>query len=89
MRRKSAYKTWISLKIYLFILFTINLRDITTTADTDTDVNALEGVLAEDEHRLEDLEAEELRLDELDGAAVDADEALALLADGDCDRCSL
>ena len=69
--------------------FTIDLRDITTTTDADADVDILEDLVAEDEDGLEDLEAEELRLDELDGAAVDADEALALLADGNCNRCSL
>ena len=67
----------------------IDLRDITTTTDADADVDVLEDLIAEDEDGLEDLEAEDLGLDELDGAAVDADEALALLADGDCDRCSL
>ena len=73
----------------LLCFFTIDLRDITTTTDADADVDVLEDLIAEDEDRLEDLEAEDLGLDELDGAAVDADEALALLADGDCDRCSL
>lgn len=40
-------------------------------------------VKAEDEHRLVDLEAEDLRLDERERLAVDLDEALALLAVGD------
>ena len=70
-------------------MFTIDLGDITTTTDADADVNASEDLLAEDEDGLEDLEAEELGLDELDGAAVDTDDTLALLADGDCNRCSL
>ena len=67
----------------------VDLRDIATTADANTDVNALEDVLAEDEDGLEDLEAKELRLNELNGAPVDADHALALLTDGNGDRSSL
>jgi len=43
-------------------------------------------VATEEEDGLEGLEAEDLRLDELDWTAIDLDEAAAALAVGDCHR---
>ena len=56
----------------------VHLRSVTSTLDTDADVDALERLLACDKDTLVDLEAELLGLEEVDRRAVDADEALAL-----------
>ena len=57
----------------------IDLRRVATTLDTDADVDGTEGVLASYEDGLIDLEAENLRLEEVDGRTIDMDEAAALL----------
>lgn len=57
----------------------IELRNVATTGDSDTDVKAGELVKANNEERLENLYAEHLRLNEGDGDTVDLDEALSLL----------
>lgn len=57
----------------------VDLGSVTTTGDADTDVNTGELVGTDDEERLVDLEAEDLRLDQREGLAVDLDETLALL----------
>ena len=49
---------------------------MSTTLDADADVDALELVLACDEYGLVDLEAEDFGLEEVDGRAVDLDQAL-------------
>jgi len=67
----------------------VELGSVASTADTDAEVDVGKALLAEEEDGLKDLEAEELGLDELDGAAVETDHALALLADGNSDRSAL
>ena len=57
---------------------------MSTALDADADVDVGEGVLAGDQNGLVDLEPEDLRLEKVDGRAVDVDEAAALL--GVCDR---
>lgn len=64
----------------------VNLRGMSSTLDADTDIEGSEGVLSSDENRLVDLEAEDLRLDEVDGGAVDADEATSLPGVSDSGR---
>lgn len=66
----------------------VDLGGVTTALYTDADVDGLEGVLADDEDGLVDLEAEDLWLEEVDGRAVYFDEALAFAGVGDC-RCGL
>lgn len=61
----------------------IDLRSVTTTGDTDTDIDTSELVGTDDQERLVDLEAEDLRLNQGERLAIDLDEALALLALGD------
>ena len=60
----------------------VDLRGVSTTLDTDTDVDSTEGILARDQDRLVDLEAEDLRLEQVDGGTVDVDETTALLGVG-------
>lgn len=64
----------------------VNLGGVSTALDTDAHVDAGKTVAAEEEDGLEGLEAEDLRLDELDRTAVDLDEAAAALAVGDGHR---
>jgi len=72
----------------------INLRSVTTTRDTDADVNGAEAlavtkrhvrelVLTDNQDGLVHLPAQDLRLNERDGLAVQADLALALLGVSD------
>ena len=51
---------------------------MTSTLNADADVDTRERFLAGDKDALVDLEAELLGLEEVDGRAVDADDALAL-----------
>ena len=55
------------------------MRSVSTTLDTDTDVNDTESVLAGGKDGLVDLESEDLRLKEVEGRAVNVDEATTLL----------
>lgn len=57
----------------------IYLRSVTTARDADADVDGREIVFTEHEDGLVDLVAESGGLDELEGLAVDADQATALL----------
>ena len=59
------------------------MRGVSTTLDADTNVNGGEGLLANNQDRLVDLEAEDLGLQEGDRGAVDVDEATTLLSMGD------
>ncbi len=59
---------------------------MTTPLDADTDVDTLELFPANEQHRLEDLVAQGLRLEELDGVAVHLQNANALLAVCHSDR---
>lgn len=61
----------------------VDLGNVTTTLHSDADVDAGEGILADDENGLVDFVTEDFGLDELDGGAVDADEASALTSVGD------
>ena len=67
----------------------VDLRDVTTTAHAHADVDVREALLAEQQHGLKDLEAQDLGLHQLDGRAVHVDHAAALLAEGNRDRRAL
>lgn len=60
----------------------IDLGSVSTTLDADTDVEDLERVFAGNEDGLVDLEAQDLRLHELYGGAVNTDKATALFGMG-------
>lgn len=64
----------------------VNLRGVSSTLDADTDIEGSKGVLSSDEDGLVDLEAEDLRLDEVDGGTIDADEATSLPGVSDSGR---
>ena len=64
----------------------IHLRGVSTTLHTKTNVNRGESLLAGNKDRLVDLEAQDLRLEERDGRAVDVNEAATLLRVGDSSR---
>lgn len=64
-------------------MHTVDLGSLTTTTDTDADINVGETLLAEDKDGLEDLQAEDLGLDELKGDTVDTDHTLSGLAVSD------
>lgn len=57
----------------------IDLGSVTTTADTDTDIDAGELVKSNNEERLVDLESEYFWLDKGKGRSVDLDETTASL----------
>jgi hypothetical protein len=61
----------------------IDLRCVSTTLYPHTNIENAEGIFASDQNGLIDLETEDLRLDEVDGGTVDADEATTLLGVGD------
>ena len=63
--------------------YTVDLGGLTTTTDTDADINVGETLLAEEEDGLEDLQAEDLRLDQLQRDTVNTDHALSGLAVSD------
>lgn len=60
----------------------VDLGGVSTTLDADADVDGTKSILSGNENGLVDLEAEDLRLEEVDGGAVDVDEATALLGVG-------
>lgn len=62
----------------------IDLRCVSTTLHPHTNIKDSEGVLASDQNGLVDLEAEDLRLNEMDRRTVDADETTTLFCVGDC-----
>lgn len=59
----------------------VDLRDITSTAHSDSDVQVLESLEAEKEDGLEDLSTQGLGLQEFDRRSVDSKDALSA-ADG-------
>ncbi len=63
----------------------VHLRSVTTTSNPDTDIDVRELVETDDEERLVELGAQNFRAKELEGAAVDLDETLAV-ASGVRDR---
>ena len=64
----------------------VNLRGVSSTLYADTDIEGSEGVLSGNEDGLVDLETEDLRLDEVDGGAIDADEATSFPGVSDSGR---
>jgi len=58
----------------------VDLGSVSTTLDTDTDVNVGKLVRADAEDGFVDLELQDIGLDELDGGSVQADETLTGLA---------
>lgn len=67
----------------------INLRSMTTTGDLDTNIDVGELIVADDENGLVELSPEDLGGEELDGLAVDLDQAPALHSASDgCDDIS-
>ena len=62
----------------------VDLGGVSTTLDADADVDGTESILASYQNRLIDLESEDLRLEEVNGRAINVDEATALL--GVCNR---
>jgi ABC-type transporter Mla subunit MlaD len=58
---------------------TVNLRSVTTTLDTDTNVDVRNLVLANEEDRLVDLVPQDLGLRKLDGGSIELDQTLAAL----------
>lgn len=60
----------------------VDLGGVASAADADPHVDSGEAVAAEEEDRLEDLEAEDLRLYQLDRTAIDLDQTTAALAVG-------
>jgi hypothetical protein len=60
----------------------VDLGNVSTTANSHTDINIGELVKANNEERLVDLEAEDLRLDKLERSSIDLDETTAGLAVG-------
>lgn len=65
----------------------VDLRSVSTTGDADTDVDTGELLEADDEERLVDLEAEDLRLHEVKGLAIDLEETATGLAVGNRSGC--
>lgn len=61
----------------------VELRNVSSTLDAHSDVQHAEGILASYENGLVDFVLEDLWSDELDGGAVDADEATALTSVSD------
>ena len=64
----------------------VDLGGVTTALDADAHVNASEALAAEEEDWLVRLVAEDLRLHQLDGAAVDLDQTATTLTVGDGHR---
>lgn len=62
----------------------VDLRYVTTTGDSDTDVEVLELLDANDKEGLVDLHTENLGLNESDGDTVNLDKAFALFNKGNC-----
>ncbi len=60
----------------------VNLGSGSTTAHSDANVDLLEGIAAEDEDGLIELQSEKLGLEDVEGLSVDLDESLSLLAVG-------
>jgi len=64
----------------------VHLRGVSSTLHSDTDIEGRERFLPGDQNRLVDLEAENLRLDEVDGRTIDADKTTAFSGVGDSSR---
>ena len=57
----------------------VDLRSMTTSSDTDADIDFGESLETDDQERLIDLETEDLGLDEVERGAVDLDESTTFL----------
>merc|ERR1719272_1392074 len=68
----------------------VDLTGVTTTLYTDTDIKLCRGpivaIFAKQQEGLIDLETEDVRLDQVNGASVDPNLATSCLHDGHCDR---
>lgn len=62
----------------------IHLRRMSTTLDTDANVEHRKSVFAGDEDRLVDFQAKDLGLDEVDGRSVNTNKSTALFGMGNC-----
>ena len=65
---------------------TVHLRGVPAPPHPHADVNLLELIRADEQHRLEDLVTEGLRLEKLDRVPINLQNALATLAMRDGDR---
>ena len=63
----------------------VDLRSVATALHADAQIHDGKALAAQQQDRLEDLVAQHFRLDKLDGAAIDLDQATAFLAVGDRD----
>lgn len=61
----------------------VHLRGVSSSSDTDTDVDTSELLKTDDQERLVDLEPQDLGLDEVQGLSVDLKETLTGLAVSD------
>lgn len=61
----------------------VNLRDVTTTGDLNSDIDVLKLVQANQSKRLVNLESQDFRLNQSDGRAIHLDQTLAGLDVGD------
>ena len=61
----------------------VHLRGVSTTLDTEANVDRREEILASNKDGLIDLEPQDFGLEERDGGAVDVDETTALFGVGD------
>ena len=64
----------------------VHLRGVSSTLHSDADIKGSKGVLSGNKDGLVDLQAEDLRLNEVDGGAVNTDEATAFPGVGDSSR---
>ena len=62
----------------------IHLRRVSSTLGAHTDIKGCERLFTSHKYGLVDLEAEDLRLDKVDGRAIHADDTTTLLCVGDC-----
>ena len=63
----------------------IDLRDVSSSSDSDSDVKILEFLEAEKKDGLEDLNSKGLWLEEFDGGTVDSEDSLACSDGGNSD----
>lgn len=67
----------------------IDLGRVTSTLNTDTNVNSRESFFAQQQDGFPKLELEDLRLDQLQRLAIDSDHSLSVCDVGDGDGCFL
>lgn len=64
----------------------VDLGNVTSSSDSDSDIEMLESLEAEEQDGLEYLSSEGLRLKQLDRRAIDPKHSLSVPNRGDCDR---